>query len=182
MPPRLTGRLIAPASHWCGPTAAPTADRPTILSSLFAPPSPTLKKEDSQPVTFPGGSRGLSGWGLVMYPAHTSTSTRSPATHYCTELMRTRAPQAIERYALKPIDASGEEAAVIENAQTTGPCSLDGLVRSLPSLCWGEVFVAVDRMSRDGRLLVRRSSYMTYELTLPPELASPRSPSRQEEP
>jgi hypothetical protein len=83
---------------------------------------------------------------------------------------------------MKLIDASVEEAAVLEMLQRTGPCSLDDLVRFLPNLCWGEVFVAVDRMWGDGRLLVRQSSYMSYELTRPPQLASPRSPSRQEEP
>jgi DNA-binding transcriptional regulator PaaX len=83
---------------------------------------------------------------------------------------------------MKLIDASVEEVAVIDMLQRTGPCSLDDLVRFLPNFYWGEVFVAVDRMSRDGRLLVRRSNHMSYELTLPPQLASPRSPSRQEEP
>ncbi len=83
---------------------------------------------------------------------------------------------------MKPIDGSVGEAAVLDMLQRTGPCSLDDLVRFLPNLCWGEVFVAVDRMSGDGRVLVRQSRYMSYEIRLPPQLASHRSPSRQEEP
>jgi hypothetical protein len=80
-----------------------------------------------------------------------------------------------------PSDVSAEEV-VIEALQRNGPCCLDELVRYLPNLSWGEVFVAVDQMSRDGRLLVRQLgySYSSYEITLPPQLASPRSPSHGE--
>jgi hypothetical protein len=88
------------------------------------------------------------------------------------------------RYAMKPIDATAEEEAVIKMLQRTGSCCLDALVMQLPNLSWAEVFVAVDRMTRDGRVLVRQLgySYSSYEITLPSQLASPRSPARQEEP
>lgn len=56
---------------------------------------------------------------------------------------------------MMPIDASAEEA-VIEILQRTGPCCLDDLVMQLPRLNGSTVFVAVDQMSRDGRLLLRR--------------------------
>jgi hypothetical protein len=84
---------------------------------------------------------------------------------------------------MMPSDVSAEKD-VIEALQRNGPCCLDELVRHLPNLSWGEVFVAVDQMSRDGRLLVRQLgySYSSYEITLPPQLASPRSAARQEEP
>jgi hypothetical protein len=83
---------------------------------------------------------------------------------------------------MKPIDATAEEEAVIEMLRRTGSCCLDALVIRLPNLSWGEVFVAIDRMSRDGRVVLRQLDFATYEITLPPQLASPRSPSRQEEP
>jgi hypothetical protein len=67
---------------------------------------------------------------------------------------------------MKPIDASVEEVAVIDMLQRTGPCSLDDLVRFLPNFYWGEVFVAVDRMSRDGRLSLLQLGYSTYQITL----------------
>jgi hypothetical protein len=85
-----------------------------------------------------------------------------------------------------PIHASAEEEAVIEMLRRIGPCCLDDLVGYLPHLSWGEVFVAVDRMSRDGRLLLRRRLLLrplgssSYQITLPSQLGSPRSPSRQE--
>jgi hypothetical protein len=87
---------------------------------------------------------------------------------------------------MMPTNVSAEEA-VIEMLQRTGPCCLDNLAIQLPNFSWGEVFTAVDRMSRDGRLvirrqwLVRRLGNSSYQITLPSQLASPRSPSRQEE-
>jgi hypothetical protein len=77
--------------------------------------------------------------------------------------------------------ASVQEKAVIEMMRKSGPCCLDDLVAKLPSLSWGEVFVAVDRMSRDGRLLLRQRGYSSYQITLPSEFTSPPTPSRQEE-
>jgi hypothetical protein len=83
--------------------------------------------------------------------------------------------------------ASAHEEAVIEMLRKSGPCSFDDLIRYLPDLSWSEVFVAVDRMSRDGQLLIRRRLLLrplgssSYQITLPSQLASPRSPSRQEE-
>ena len=83
-------------------------------------------------------------------------------------------------------DVSAEEA-VIEMLQRTGPCCLDILAIRLPNFSWGEVFAAVDQMSRDGRLVIRRQwsirhlGNSSYQITLPSQLASPRSPSRQEE-
>ena len=80
---------------------------------------------------------------------------------------------------MKPIYATAEEEAVIDVLQRTGPCGIDDLITYLPNLSWGEVFVAVDRMSRDGRVLLRQLGYSTYQIALPLQLAAPRSPSRQ---
>lgn len=79
---------------------------------------------------------------------------------------------------MKPSDVSVEEA-VIEILQRTGPCCLDNLAIQLPNFSWGEVFAAVDRTSRDGRLLIRRQWLIrrignsSYQITLPSQLASP---------
>jgi hypothetical protein len=89
----------------------------------------------------------------------------------------------LRRYAiLQIVTAEEQEEAVLELLQRTGPCCLYTLVRSLPYLSWTEVFVAVDRMSRNGRLWVRRRGYWIDEITLPSQLASLRSAARQEEP
>lgn len=58
------------------------------------------------------------------------------------------------------------EDAVIEVLARTGPCTIDDMVKSLPALGWSEVFSAVDDMSRDGRLVIRRPSSSSYQLSL----------------
>jgi hypothetical protein len=58
------------------------------------------------------------------------------------------------------------EETIRETLQKTGPCCLDDLVHTLPQFSWGEVFLAVDRMSRDGRLLLRRLGSSTYQINL----------------
>ena len=58
------------------------------------------------------------------------------------------------------------EAAIIELLRSSGPCCLDDVVTYLPNFSWGEVFSAVDRMSRDGRVLLRQLGYSTYQISL----------------
>ena len=79
-----------------------------------------------------------------------------------------------------PFDESVEEA-VLEILQRTGPCGLDDLVVQLPHFTWSRVFTAVDRMSRDGRVLLDRHARSIYSVALPSQQASPHSISRQQE-
>ena len=65
------------------------------------------------------------------------------------------------------------EQLVIDNLRNTGPCFLDDLVTSLPSLTWSEVFTAVDRMSKDKRLWLRQVGYSTYAVIPYPHLFTP---------
>ena len=58
------------------------------------------------------------------------------------------------------------EEAIIQTFRRSGPCSLDDVVSYLPNFSWGEVFVAVDCMSRDGRVFLRQLGYSTYQITL----------------
>ena len=57
---------------------------------------------------------------------------------------------------------------IVEVLQRTGPCSLDDLVKQLPyqSHEWNEIFAAVDHMSRNRRIVLRRASGSVYQLTL----------------
>jgi len=57
------------------------------------------------------------------------------------------------------------EAAIIEKLQS-GSCCFDDVVTDLPNFSWGEVFSAVDRMSRDGRVSLRQNGYSTYRIKL----------------
>jgi hypothetical protein len=58
------------------------------------------------------------------------------------------------------------EAAIIELLRISGPCRLDDVVTYLSDLSWGEVFRAIDRMSRDGRVLLSQLGYSTYQIAL----------------
>ncbi len=74
------------------------------------------------------------------------------------------------------------ETAIIEKLQRNGPCCLDDVATYLsPSYSWGEVFVAVDWMSREGGLLLRQVGYSTYQITLRSQFAYSSSPSSQQE-
>jgi hypothetical protein len=57
------------------------------------------------------------------------------------------------------------EAAIIEKLQS-GSCCFDDVVTDLPNFSWGEVFSAVDRMSRDGRVSLRQNGYSAYQIKL----------------
>lgn len=64
--------------------------------------------------------------------------------------------------------------AIIERLRSGGPCCLDDVVAYLsPSYSWSEVFIAVDRMSRNGGVLMRQLGYSTYQIALRPEVVSP---------
>jgi hypothetical protein len=57
------------------------------------------------------------------------------------------------------------EEAIIEKLRS-GPCCFDEIVTGLPNCSWAEIFVAVDCMSRDGRVLLRQVGYSTYQVSL----------------
>ena len=57
------------------------------------------------------------------------------------------------------------EHAILEKLRS-GPCCFDEVVMALPHLSWGEVFVAVDCMPRDGRVSLLQIGYSTYQVSL----------------
>ena len=58
------------------------------------------------------------------------------------------------------------EEAITEKLRNDGPCSLDDVVLHLSAFNSGDIFLTIDRMSMDGRVLLRQLGYSTYELTL----------------
>ena len=60
------------------------------------------------------------------------------------------------------------EDAILEKLRKDGPCSLDDVVLHLSRFDSGDIFLTIDRMSIDGRVLLRQLGYATYELTLKP--------------
>ena len=63
------------------------------------------------------------------------------------------------------------EEAIMEQLRLHGPCCLDDVVTYLPNFSWGEVFLAVDRMSRDGRVVLRQLGYSAYQISLGSQFA-----------
>ena len=57
------------------------------------------------------------------------------------------------------------EEAIIEKLRS-GPCCFDDVITSLPNFSWGELFVAVNCMSRDGRVSLRQIGFSTYQISL----------------
>jgi hypothetical protein len=52
---------------------------------------------------------------------------------------------------------------ILDQVQRTHGCDLDTLIRSLSDLSWGQVFLEVDRLSREGQVQVTldpRGCYM----------------------
>jgi len=73
---------------------------------------------------------------------------------------------------MKPIPPFAEQI-VSDKLQSTGPCFLDHLVRSIPALTWGEVFTTVARMANDGRVRVRQVGFVNYRVEPLPQLLTP---------
>ena len=60
------------------------------------------------------------------------------------------------------------EEAIIDKLRRDSPCSLDDVLTQLSRFSSGEIFIAVDRMSQDGRVLLRQRGYSTYQHSLGP--------------
>jgi len=58
------------------------------------------------------------------------------------------------------------EEAIVEKLRNEGPCCFDEVVTGLPNFSWGQIFVAVDCMSRDGRVFLRQLGHSTYQVSL----------------
>ena len=59
------------------------------------------------------------------------------------------------------------EEAILDELQHEGPCSMDDLVRKLPDFTWNQVFAVVDRLSRQGSLLIQCKRRFEYEVSVP---------------
>lgn len=68
----------------------------------------------------------------------------------------------------RPNDTITIEETILEVLERNAPCLLDDLLRQLPHRQWNEVFAAVDQMSREGGLVLRRVPGSSgYHLSLP---------------
>ena len=56
---------------------------------------------------------------------------------------------------------------ILGAVQRTHGCDLDTLTNSLSDLSWGQVFLEVDRLSREGQVLVTFDTGGRYMIRLP---------------
>jgi hypothetical protein len=56
---------------------------------------------------------------------------------------------------------------ILDEVQRTHGCDLDMLTKSLSDLSWSQVFLEVDRLSRDGQVLVTFNTGGRYMIRLP---------------
>ncbi|BFU94051.1 MAG: hypothetical protein NTNFB02_07730 [Nitrospira sp.] len=57
-------------------------------------------------------------------------------------------------------------ARILHAVKQAQPCDLDSLETGLPELSWNQVFVEIDRLSRDGALIVTRDGRGQYMIQL----------------
>ncbi|SLM48882.1 protein of unknown function [Nitrospira japonica] len=48
---------------------------------------------------------------------------------------------------------------ILDRVEEEAVLSLDSLVMSLPHYSWNQILIAVDRLARDGRLILRRHRF-----------------------
>jgi hypothetical protein len=63
---------------------------------------------------------------------------------------------------------------ILSQVQRMHECDLDMLTKSLSDLSWGQVFLEVDRLCRNGEVLVTRVSAGRYLIQLPDHNRDPR--------
>jgi hypothetical protein len=56
---------------------------------------------------------------------------------------------------------------ILGEVQRTHGCDLDMLTKNLSDLSWSQVFLEVDRLSRDGQVLVTSDTGGRYMIRLP---------------
>ena len=59
------------------------------------------------------------------------------------------------------------EEAIVGSLDDIGPCVVDDLVLALDGYTWNEVFMAVDRMSRNEELILEHPDRFTIRVSLP---------------
>lgn len=58
--------------------------------------------------------------------------------------------------------------AIIRDLTVHGTCQVEDILRRLTGFTWNQVFSALDRMSRDGRLALQRLARCEYEVSIIP--------------
>ena len=95
-----------------------------------------------------------------------ATTRAFPSSHKARTVYNDLMPPKPPMLSLLPL-----EKAIVEKLRNDGPCCLDEVVIGLPNFSWGQIFFAVDCMSRDGRVCLRKLDYSSYQISLNSVLA-----------
>jgi hypothetical protein len=63
---------------------------------------------------------------------------------------------------------------ILGAVQHTHGCDLDTLAESVPELTWNQVFLEIDRLSREGQILVTCEIGGRYKIQLPEHKKGPK--------
>ena len=69
-------------------------------------------------------------------------------------------------HANRPKQPSPIESVIFEELHRTGACTFEELVGALPDYSWSQVFLAVDQLSRDGMLRLKRQNQFDYLISI----------------
>jgi hypothetical protein len=64
---------------------------------------------------------------------------------------------------------------ILGAVKRTHGCDLDTLAESVPELTWNQVFLEIDRLSREGQILVTCQTRGHYLIQLPEHQKGPKS-------
>jgi hypothetical protein len=55
---------------------------------------------------------------------------------------------------------------ILQDLERQGPCSIEEMVAHLPGYTWNQVFNAVDRLSRNAKVMLQHPSRFGYQVSL----------------
>lgn len=65
------------------------------------------------------------------------------------------------------------DSVICHEVTSLAPCTFDELVHRLPAYSWAQVFAAVDRLSRQGTLILSRTRGFGYVVSIGPAPPTP---------
>jgi hypothetical protein len=72
-------------------------------------------------------------------------------------------------HANRPKKPGPIESVIFQELQRSGACTFEELVTALPDYSWNQVFIAVDQLSRDGLLQLKRQGRFDYLISTAPK-------------
>jgi hypothetical protein len=64
------------------------------------------------------------------------------------------------------IRAQNVDQAILHDLTAHGTCQVEDMVERLAGFTWNQVFLAIDRLSRDGTLALQRPARFGYEISI----------------